>query len=182
MSGLPHRLALAIRPPALALVMALASAPLSAATFNYHGQLMDGDAPASGRYDLRMRTFAHADAKAALGASVDMPGVDVIDGSFAVELDLPESKIGDTYVEVAVRKADSNDAFEVLGAPQKIAKANNGCWALDGNTGMAAGSFLGVADPVSTLPLVLRARNAVVTACSVGAFPSATAMFLSQPS
>ncbi len=146
----------------LSLAVALTVAPSHAAQFTYHGDLLDGDAPAQGRYDLRVRTFAQPDAKAALGAAVELPSVQVVDGGFAVELDLPEAKIGDTYVEVAVRKADSNDAFEVLGATQKLAKANNGCWALDGNTGLAAGSFLGNADPASTAPLVLRAKNSAI--------------------
>ena len=141
-----------------ALVLPCAS---QAGKFSYHGELMDGDAPAEGTYDLRVRSFAqHGDQKA-LGEPTELPGVALSQGRFSVELDIPEDVDGVTWVEVAVRRAGSGDAYETLGDPQPISKANSTCpgaWALDGNSGMPAGSFLGIAETSAT-PLVLKANN-----------------------
>ncbi len=134
----------------LPLAAALAALCLSfsahPARFTYHGELMDGDAPAEGAYDLRVRSFAHPGAKAPLGEATELPGVAFSEGRFAVELDLPDAPDGDTFVEVAVRRAGSGEHYEVLGQPQATPKANSTCpgaWALDGNSGAPAGSFLG---------------------------------------
>lgn len=148
--------------PVFCLVLAIApllATSAQAARFTYHGDLMDGEVPAEGAYDLRLRSFARADGKAALGEATELPAVAVREGRFALEVDLPENAFGETFVEIAVRKAGSDASFEVLGAPQAVSKANTGCWALDGNTGLPVGSFLGVADPASPQGLELRTRN-----------------------
>ena len=155
-----------LRPLVFALAAALAL-PLTAqaAKYTYHGDLMDGDAPAEGAYDLRVRAFAQPGATKTLGEATELPGVKLSGGRFSVELDLPEDADGTTWVEVAVRKAGSNDPFEKLGDPQPIAKANSTCpgaWALDGNTSVPPGSFLGLADPANLDPLVLKAGNVTV--------------------
>jgi hypothetical protein len=138
------------------------AAAAHAARFTYHGELMEGDAPADGRYDLRLRALAAPGAKQALGEATELPGVEVIEGRFALQLDLPENPLGETFVEVAIRKADGGGDYEVLGTPQAVSKANTGCWALDGNTGLPSNSFLGIADAASNAPLELRVRNARV--------------------
>jgi hypothetical protein len=143
---------------ALAALFALPSvAP--AARFTYHGELSDGGAPANGAYDLRLRTFGAPGAKTPLGEATELPDVDVANGVFALEVDLPEGPLGNTYVEVSVRKAGSDEAYETLGAPQAMAKVNTGCWALDGNTGLAPNSFLGIADAGSTQNLDFRVQG-----------------------
>jgi hypothetical protein len=43
--------------------------------------------------------------------------------------------------------------------PAANTKANTGAWALDGNTGMPAGFFLGIADAADVRPLTMRAAN-----------------------
>jgi hypothetical protein len=118
----------------------------TAARISYHGDLMDGDTPADGAYDLRLRSFAAPNASVALGEAVELTGVTVKDGRFVLDVDLPEGPIGATFVEVAVRKTGTRSTFETLGTPQAVTAVNTGCWALDGNTGLAAGSFLGIAD------------------------------------
>lgn len=154
-----------LRPLVLALAAALAL-PLAAqaAKFTYHGDLMDGDAPAEGAYDLRVRAFAQPGASKALAEPTELPGVTLNEGRFSVELDLPEDADGTTWLEVAVRKAGSSDPFEKLGDPQPISKANSTCpgaWALDGNSGMPAGSFLGTVDANAVLELKAGDRRAV---------------------
>ena len=149
----------------LLLSAALAAPAAHGARFTYHGELLDGDTPADGRYDLRLRAFAQPGAKRPLAEATELPAVAVVDGRFSVDLELPEDPDGTTWVEVAVRPAQAGGAYAVLGAPQPVTKANSTCpgaWALDGNTGLPAGSFLGLADPLSTAALELRARNARV--------------------
>jgi hypothetical protein len=148
------------------LTIALASclAPVHAARYTYHGDLMDGDTPADGLFDLRVRALATPNAKAALAAPTELPDVRVVDGRFSVEVDLPEATGSTTWVEVAIRPKGTTH-YEVLGEPRAISKANSTCpgaWALDGNTGVPAGSFLGLADPASAAALELRARNLIV--------------------
>ncbi len=135
---------------------------LQAEAFTWHGDLLDGGEAANGRYDLRVQAFGQPGATQALGEATELPAVAVVDGRFSVELDLPDVADGGGWVEVAVRRSGSGDAFVTLGAPLPLTKANSTCpgaWALDGNTGVPAGSFLGLADPVSATPLELRARN-----------------------
>jgi hypothetical protein len=137
-----------LRPLAFALALAI-SPGILAAGFTYHGDLMDGDAPADGSYDLRVRSFAQPGAKQALGEATELLAVPVADGRFSVALDLPEDVDGTTWIEVAVRKAGSGDDYEILGAPQAVSKVNSTCpgaWALDGNSGAPVGSYLGFAD------------------------------------
>lgn len=141
-----------LRPLAFALALAVSPGVL-AAGFTYHGDLMDGDAPADGAYDLRVRSFARPGATKALGEATELLGVKVAEGLFSVTLDLPEDVDGTTWIEVAVRKAGSGEDYEVLGAPQAVSKVNSTCagaWALDGNSGAPAGSYLGFADNRTT--------------------------------
>ena len=105
-----------LRPLVLALAAALALPPAAqAANYTYHGDLMDGDVPAEGAYDLRVRAFAQPGATKALAEPTELPGVKLSAGRFSVELDLPEDADGTTWVEVAVRRTGSTDDFETLG-------------------------------------------------------------------
>jgi hypothetical protein len=145
---------------AIALALTL---PVQAANYSYHGELMDGDVPADGAYDLRVRSFADRGADKAHAFTTELPAVAVVDGRFSVELDLPEDADGTNWVEVAVRKSGSNDAYETLGNPVAVAKGSATCpgaWALDGNSALPAGSFLGAVD--ANAPLELRANGRTV--------------------
>lgn len=147
-------------PLAALLAVLLLPAASHAGKFTYHGELMDGDTPAEGTYDLRVRSFARQGDAKALGEPTELPAVLLSEGRFSVELEIPEVPDGITWVEVAIRRAGSGDAYETLGDPQPIAKANSTCpgaWALDGNSGMPAGSFLGTVDTNAVLDL--RASN-----------------------
>jgi hypothetical protein len=153
------------RVPVAALLLALVSAPAAAAPYTYQGELLDGDLPAEGRFDVRVRSFAAGDATKALGEPTTLPGVVVSKGRLALQLDLPDAHPGELQVEVAIRPAGSDQPFAVLGAPQAVGKAAIGCWALDGNSGLPSSSFLGIAENVAT-PLVLRARDSAVATFS----------------
>ncbi len=132
-------------------IVALLALPSVArsAPFTYHGELLDGDAPAEGAYDLRLRSYANPGDVKSLGEATELPGVKLSEGRFSIEVDLPEDVDGTSWVEVAVRKAGSGEDFVALGDPQPLSKVNSTCpgaWALDGNSGAPVGSYLGFAD------------------------------------
>ena len=157
-----------LHPLSILLAAALACPAAQAARYTWHGDLMDGDAPAGGDYDLQVRAFANPDGGKALGEATELPRVQILEGRFSIEVDLPEDADGVTWVEVAVRKSDSGDAFERLGDLQPLAKVNGTCpgaWALDGNSGMPAGSYLGSAD---FFPVELRVNGGRVAQFSPG--------------
>lgn len=145
---------------ALALVATLALPHAAfAAKFTYHGQMMDGERPANGLYDLKVRAYSSADRTTALGAATEIPGVRFVEGQFNVELELPQGADGETYVDVAVRAKSQGAAYESLGAPQlvtSVALACPGSWAIDGNFGNPANSFLGTVDNQA---LILKSRG-----------------------
>ncbi len=132
---------------AIALLTALAlPQSAQAANFTYHGQMMDGGAPANGLYDLKVRSYSSADRSKALGMPTEISGVRFRDGQFSVALDVPQDADGETYIDVAVRDKATGGAFESLGAPQRVVDGAIGCpgaWALDGNTAHPVGSYLG---------------------------------------
>lgn len=55
--------------------------------FMYQGSIMDGDQPAEGLYDFQFKLFDAPTDGNQVGRTVDVNGVDVSDGCFAVELD-----------------------------------------------------------------------------------------------
>ena len=63
-----------------ALLLALASAPLGAASFVYEGQLDDRGVPANGRYDLQLAVYQDAELGATLAEPMVFAAVEVVDG------------------------------------------------------------------------------------------------------
>ncbi len=74
---------------ALALVSLLAAGAVQADTFTYSGRLDELGAPADGRYDLKLSVHANTGQGYALVKPFEFEGVDVIEGDFRVEFDLP---------------------------------------------------------------------------------------------
>lgn len=152
---------------AIALAALLASGSLMAAKYTYHGQMIDGTEAANGKYDIQIQSFSAPNGAKSLAPPTELLGVDVVLGGFAIDIDAPENLFGETYVQLAIRPTGSDLPYEPLGAPKPIAKvADLGCdlnWSLEGNAAdLTANSFVGIADPASNLPLVLKAKNQVV--------------------
>ena len=137
------------------LFVALAAAAVSAqptfgASFTYHGVLQDGGKPAQGKYDIEMTLYASPNGGSAIAGPVTIYGVDVNEGSFATEADFGPLTKGakGAYVGVKVRGAGTGD-FTPLSNLEAVTDTNSSCpgsWALDGNAGNPAGSYLGTAD------------------------------------
>lgn len=143
--------------PAVLLAM-LMVVDASAATFVYEGRLDDGAAPANGRYDFNLSVFDAEHGGTSIHSPITYHDVGVAEGRFRLELDAPLASGSATWVEVAVRSADSAGFVSIPGRSKAMASALIGqCWSTTGDTGSdPASNFLGTID---SQPLVLRAGN-----------------------
>ncbi|MGA9340868.1 MAG: tail fiber domain-containing protein [Rhodanobacteraceae bacterium] len=133
----------------MAIAVPLASA--HAATLTYHGTLQDAGKPAEGKYDIELTLYSAQSGGSAVAGPLTLYGVQVREGSFSTEADFGSRSDGlsNAWVGVQVRAAGSSD-FTALDkrSPASIDAATGTCssWALDGNAGNPAGSYLGTAD------------------------------------
>ncbi len=142
----------------LAIAGLLVTLPASADTLTYNGHLEASNAPANGRFDLRLVTHGDAKSAAPLAAPMEFPSVPVIDGAFRVEFDLPAGR-DEAWVELAVRAAGESVWSTIPGRNKAVAapSAIGQCWSSTGDDGSnPATNFLGTTD---AQPLVLRTRN-----------------------
>jgi hypothetical protein len=142
----------------VALAMALASPAALAARFVYEGRLDDGGKPADGRYDLKLAPYGHERLGATLAAPVTFEGVEVRDGRFRLDVELPLVAADAVWLEVAVRAAGEADFAAIPGRAKAIAAPLIGaCWSTTGDSGSnPATNFIGTTD---AQPFVVRTRN-----------------------
>ena len=98
--------------------LAIVTEPIPMGTaFTYQGGLLDEGSPAEGLYDFEFSLF-NANVAGTQGSTIDINDIDVIDGSFTVELDFGSDVFnGDArWLQVGVRPGGSNDpnAFVTL--------------------------------------------------------------------
>ena len=88
--------------------------------FTYQGRLMDANVPADGRYDLQFKLFDSI-GFLPLG-TVDVNGLDVIDGYFTVELDFGDGVFtGEPrWLEIGIRSSKDPNIYTVLKPRQEI--------------------------------------------------------------
>lgn len=147
---------------ALAIAVPLASAQGAALT--YRGNLQDHGQPAEGNYDIELTLYSAQSGGRAVAGPIILYGVPVHAGSFSTEADFGARSNGldQAWVGVKVRAAGSGD-FAALDqrSPASIDATSGTCssWALDGNAGNPAGSYLGTAD---NQPLVLKANGQIL--------------------
>lgn len=144
---------------ALALVSLLAGGAVQADTFTYSGRLDELGAPADGRYDLKLSVHANTGQGYALVKPFEFEGVDVIEGDFRVEFDLPQG-YDDAEVELAIRPAGSTGWVALPGRTKAVntPAAVGQCWSSTGDSGSdPAVNFIGTTDGQ---PFVVRTRNA----------------------
>ncbi|MFY8135755.1 MAG: hypothetical protein ACOVKS_12195 [Aquimonas sp.] len=143
---------------ALALVSLLAAGVTQADTFTYSGRLDELGAPADGRYDLKLSVHANTGQGYALVKPLEFKGVDVIEGDFRVEFDLPPG-YDDAEVELAIRPAGGTGWVALPGRTKAVntPAAVGQCWSTTGDSGSnPAINFLGTTD---AQPLVLRVNG-----------------------
>jgi len=135
-----------------------AAGAVQADTFTYSGRLDEHGAPADGRYDLKLSVHANTGQGYALVKPFEFEGVDVIEGDFRVEFDLP-SGYDDAEVELAIRPDGSAGWVALPGRTKAVntPAAVGQCWSSTGDSGSnPAINFLGTTD---AQPLVLRTQN-----------------------
>jgi hypothetical protein len=129
-------------------------APLGTA-FTYQGRLLDANDVADGLYDFKFRLYNAGSGGSQVGADVNIPNVDVIDGYFTAELDFGSVFDSNTvWLDTGVRPGALEDpnAYTSLNPRQKISPAPYALYALGGSlswaslTGMPAGFADGVDD------------------------------------
>ena len=147
-----------LAPFAVALALALASPVGEAARFVYEGRLDDAGRAAEGRYDLKLTAYGDATLGSTLAAPVTLSGVEVRDGRFRIDVDLPLVKSDQVWLDVAVRGAGEPTFASIPGRSKAMAATLIGqCWSTTGDSGSnPATNFLGTTD---AQPLVLRTRN-----------------------
>lgn len=147
-----------LRPLALTLALALATPAAMAASYVYEGRLDDLGQPANGRYDLRLSAYGHESHGATLAAPVTFEGVEVRDGRFRLDVDLPLVKSDSVWLELAVRDSGAAGFSAIPGRSKAIAAPLIGaCWSTTGDASSnPASNFLGTTDNQA---LVLRVNN-----------------------
>lgn len=137
--------------------LALLSPAAMATSFVYEGRLDDLGQPANGRYDLRLNAFGHESHGLTLAAPITFERVEVRDGRFRLDLDLPLVKADQVWLEVAVRSSGEPVFAAIPGRSKAIAAPLIGaCWSTTGDSGSTAANFIGTTD---AQPFVVRAGN-----------------------
>jgi len=106
--------------------------------FTYQGRLIDTNQPAHGSYDFQFKLFDANSGGNKLGADVNQPEVNVIDGYFTVELDFGSAFDGNNrWLEIGVRPGVQNDQniYTTLSPRQKVTPAPYAVYALGGGGG-----------------------------------------------
>ncbi|HKP68449.1 MAG TPA: tail fiber domain-containing protein [Pyrinomonadaceae bacterium] len=93
-------------------------------SFNYQGSLSETGAAAAGTYQLQFKLYDAASGGSQIGATQTMAAVEVVNGTFSVNLDFGAASFSgpDRFLEVAVRK-NAGDAFTLLTPRQKVTSA-----------------------------------------------------------
>jgi hypothetical protein len=110
------------------------AAPLGTA-FTYQGRLLDANDVADRSYDFRFRIYNADSGGSQVGADVNVPNVDVIDGYFMAELDF--GNIFDSnavWLDIGVRPGALGDpnAYTTLSPRQLVTPAPYALYALNG--------------------------------------------------
>ena len=136
---------------ALAATFALAAAPASARTFNYHGTLHADGKPAEGRYDLVLTLYSARTGGSIIAGPMTVHGVPVHEGRFNTDVDIDNDApvTHAAYLDVQVKESAGSAPLTSLAGRTPVSVDDTACpgaWSLDGNAGNPAGSILGTVD------------------------------------
>lgn len=148
-----------LAPLAVALALVLATPASHAARFVYEGRLDDAGRAAEGRYDLKLTAYGDATHGSTLAAPVTLTDVEVRDGRFRIDVDLPLVESDQVWLEVAVRGSGEPTFASIPGRSKAVAATLIGqCWSTTGDSGSnPATNFLGTTDAQA---FVVRTANA----------------------
>lgn len=129
---------------------------LQDAQFTYQGSLFDLGEPANGRFDLRLTAYAQQQLGTTLASPITFNAVEVKDGRFRIDLDLPAASDA-VWLGVEVRPA-GDGVFSAIGGRSKAIAAPlvGQCWSTTGDSGSSSANFIGTID---AQPFVVRTQN-----------------------
>jgi hypothetical protein len=144
---------------ALAALLCSALGNAHAASFVYEGRLDDLGQAANSRYDLRLSAYGHAAQGTTLAAPITFEGVEVREGRFRLDVELPAVQADQVWLEVAVRGSGEPSFSAIPGRAKAIAAPLIGtCWSSTGDSGTnPATNFIGTTD---AQPFLVRTANA----------------------
>jgi len=132
---------------AATIALAIAAPGAHAASFVYEGRLDDLGQPANGRYDLKLSAYGDPEQGVTLAAPLTFEGVEVRDGQFRLDVDLPLVKADRVWLEVSVRGSGEPVFSKIPGRSKAIAAPLIGaCWSTTGDSGSTAANFIGTTD------------------------------------
>ncbi len=148
----------------------IGTASASGSTFIYDGHLDDRGRPANGIYDVQLTPYPAEKSGASLNAPIVFERVQVSDGRFRLEFELPPLQSDQAWVEVGVRDPGAGVFSRIPVRTKAVAALLIGqCWATTGDSGSnPASNFLGTTD---AQPLALRSANQRVTQLEAQALP-----------
>ncbi len=143
----------------LTLALLAATSAVHAAPWTYQGTLNDGGKLANGKYDLRV-TLLDKTKTASMSSPITFYSVDVVDGSFSVEVDFGIDLSAASVMALKTEVQQGGSGFVSLGEPTRFdpkATLAGVCWDTSGNAGTTAVDFIGTSD---NQPLSIRANSA----------------------
>jgi len=163
---------------AAALALALPCAATHAAGLTYHGTLQDGGKPAEGSYDIALTLYSAETGGQVVAGPTTLYAVPVHDGSFSslVDFGAKADSVATGWVGVQIRPAGAGDfiAMDTRTAAAATPDATcEGNWAIGGNAGNPAGSYLGNADDQPLVFKVNGAQMGALASSSVSTIPDA---------
>jgi hypothetical protein len=141
----PPRPSVASLPVAL---LALVAVSAQAEPYVFEGRLDEFDQPANGVYDIRITPFASDSAALPLAEAIEYPAVEVRDGRFRLDVELPPGAGLRPALAVAVRASGEVADYSALPGRTRVKSGPVGqCWSTTGDTEVIAGThFLGTLD------------------------------------
>ncbi len=121
------------------LIFSAAAAPLGTA-FTYQGRLTTGGQAANGSYDFRFVIYDALSGVTAVSSPLQIDGVGVTNGSFAVVLDFGQDAFSGAarWLEVSVRTNQSLENFQSMTPRQPLTPAPYALWASGAGTAAVA--------------------------------------------
>jgi hypothetical protein len=131
----------------------------TAGSFVYEGRLEESGVAATGRYDFEILPYADAALGGPIAATIRFEAVEVVDGGFRLDFDLPTHGAEHVWLGLAVRNHGSDAGYAAFPNRTKAIEAGpiGLCWSSIGDSDTdPAVNFLGTTD---AQPLVLRTHN-----------------------
>ncbi len=138
----------------------LLSSIASAGSFVYEGRLQESGSLANGRYDFEILAHADATLGGPIASAIRFDGVEVVDGRFRLDFELPAAGVDQVWLGLAVRSHGSSSDYAAFPARTKAVEAGpiGLCWSSSGDSNTdPAVNFLGTTD---AQPFVIRTWDA----------------------